>query len=86
MTEEQRQKLLRADPTGWSVLTDEEWLRIDVVHQDWVASRAEKNYARADRLRGYLERSGCLGPNFDMWHPVFESPAHRQRRILERLQ
>ena len=54
------------------------------VHTAWSAARACKDWLRADRLRGYLERAGCMGANLDLWHAVFEDPKHRARRLRER--
>lgn len=58
--------------------------RLKSVHSEWVRSRDNRDFRRADRLRGYLENAGCLGPDYAMWHPVFEEPAHRQRRLKDR--
>lgn len=57
--------------------------RLEFVHSEWLKAKAQKNYPRADRLRGYLERSGCMPPDYSKWHPVFEASAHRHRRIME---
>ena len=58
--------------------------RLTSVHTAWSAARACKDWLRADRLRGYLERAGCMGANLDLWHAVFEDPKHRARRLRER--
>lgn len=55
--------------------------RLAVIHGKWQAARADKNWSRADRLRAYLEQAGCMGRNLELWHPVFESPRHRARRM-----
>ena len=65
-------------------LTDQEASRLQSVHRQWSMARASRNWGRADRLRGYLERAGCMGPNMERWHPVFEDPKHRSRRLRER--
>ena len=66
------------------LLTPAEATRLASIHQAWAADRAARNWARADRLRGYLERAGCMGANLERWHPVFEEPKHRRRRLRER--
>lgn len=53
------------------------------VHGQWIAARTSREWIRADRLRGYLERAGCMGQNMERWHPVFEEPTHRRRRLRE---
>lgn len=58
--------------------------RLSFVLDQWHVARANRDFARADRLRGYLERAGCMPPDYLRWHPVFESSAHRFRRLKER--
>lgn len=65
-------------------LTTNEASRLASIHRMWAADRAARNWGRADRLRGYLERAGCMGENLERWHPVFEDPKHRRRRLRER--
>lgn len=65
-------------------LTDQEASRLQSVHRQWSTARADRNWGRADRLRGYLERAGCMGKDMAHWHPVFEEPKHRARRLRER--
>lgn len=65
-------------------LTDQEADRLQSVHGQWLTARASRNWARADRLRDYLERAGCMGRNMERWHPVFEDPKHRRRRLGDR--
>ena len=57
---------------------------VNSVHTAWSAARACKDWLRADRLRGYLWRAGCMGANLERWHAVFEDPKHRARRLRER--
>ena len=65
-------------------LNPAETSRLAKIHGEWSASRARRDWRRADRLRGYMERAGCMGPNMELWHPVFEEPAHRRRRLRDR--
>lgn len=65
-------------------LTDAEALRLQRIHAAWTEARAAADWHRADRLRAYLQRAGCTGPDLDRWHPVFEDGPHRRRRIVAR--
>lgn len=65
-------------------LTAQEAGRLASIHRQWKEARGASNWGRADRLRGYLERAGCMGKDMAHWHPVFEEPKHRARRLRER--
>ena len=65
-------------------MTLSEASRLASIHKAWLAARAARQWGMADRLRGYLERAGCMGQNMERWHPVFEEPTHRRRRLRER--
>lgn len=65
-------------------LTTVEAARIEGIHKGWMKARQQKKYALADRFRSYLEKAGCLGADYKMWHPVFEAPLYRSRRLKAR--
>lgn len=66
-------------------MTNPEFDRLRLIRDQWVAAREAEDYTRADRLRRYLENAGCLPPDYERWHAVFETSAHRARRCLKEL-
>lgn len=73
-------------PASWDDLTDAEAAELAALHTEWKNARARRNYPLADRLRARLKDAGAMGRNLDLWHPVWESSAHREARINARAQ
>lgn len=65
-------------------LTDYERSQLGVVYHAYIAAKEAKDYATSDKLRAELEDWGAMG-DYTKWHPVFESPAHRRKRLEARL-
>lgn len=62
-------------------LSEADIAQMGAVWDAWQQARQDKDWTRADRLRAYLQRAGCVGDNLERWHPVFETSAHRSRRL-----
>lgn len=69
--------------TDWSVLSDAEWAEYHGAYVSYLAARAEQDYKTADALRVKLLQWQERSPD-GLWHPVYEQPDHRQRRIEAR--
>jgi len=61
--------------------TQHDIAQVVAIRVAWVTARERKDWAVADRLRRYLNNAGMLPPDYMYFHPVFESPQHRQRRL-----
>jgi hypothetical protein len=68
-----------------SDLTDSEAAELRAMHERWTTARAAKDWPTADELRCELMARGCMGEGLGRWHPVFESPVHRERRLAARI-
>ena len=67
-----------------SVLNGCELAALRSLQGEWEAARAKADYKKADMLRSELDAFGCLPPDYCRWHPVFESPSHRESRLVAR--
>lgn len=67
-----------------STLTTAEASELATLWRAWNDARARRDYAAADPLRAQLMEWGATGAALDRWHPVFESTAHREARLVRR--
>ena len=73
-------------PSSWSELTEHENRQLRLLWGRWHAARLEHDWEKADALRAELMDWGAAGKDYVLWHPVYESPEHREQRINARLQ
>ena len=67
-----------------STLTPGELADLRETVEQWRAARIAKEWERADALRADLQAWGAYPPERG-WHPVAESPQHRQARLEARV-
>lgn len=73
-----------ATPSSWSQLTDSESAQLRALWGRWQAARLDRDWEKADALRAELIAWGAAGVDYASWHPIYESPEHREQRIAAR--
>lgn len=67
-------------------LLPEERDEIRQIYTQWQTARANKDWAKADRMRSYFYLWDTSLGDDGVWYPIFEHPLNRQRRAFIRMQ